>query len=247
MWFAALLPMLVSICMLLNSYGFNVPSRGSPYRRWAIRPLRNEEESRARDEGRPPVIPFDFSDFARDDVPIPIKRPEQNSPVTSDADLPVLKLQRPEDPDNARPTGYDNDELDDPVPDAPEDIPANSVVRFLKDVYIGSPYDSRRRQQARYVVRNITGISLIIGVVFTLLWYMAPGKFISYKGSQDPATSSAVSRQFVNPEDLLRESDADIGSDFLDDRAGLADNEIRRFAIPKAGGDSPPNFHTQNI
>ena len=64
---------------------------------------------------------------------------------------------------------------DDSVPDGYMD----EFLRFLRNTYIGSPYDSRKKQQARYVIRNITGISVAIGVVFTIIWYASPVKFIS--------------------------------------------------------------------
>ena len=106
-----------------------------------------------------------------------------------------------ENPD--RPTGYGIPDEDDNeaemikqmaddmadgsyIPDGAPQSVGDEVVKFLKDTYVGSPYDSRKKQQARYVIRNITGISVAIGVVFTVIWYAFPGKFI-YKADNRPA------------------------------------------------------------
>lgn len=106
-----------------------------------------------------------------------------------------------ENPD--RPTGYgipdedDNEEemrkqLEEDIEQGtyvPDDSVPNgymdSFVRLLRDTYIGSPYDSRKKQQARYVIRNITGISVGIGIVFTAVWYLSPVKFISTAKDRD--------------------------------------------------------------
>lgn len=228
-------------------------------------PLRmsEEEESRAREGGRPPVIPFDFSDFARDDIIVNGDETEKvsKSSVVAVAPLPVLKKTSATLPssssDSSRPTGYANDDDDEDEDDmvsrrALESLPeetsassSNSVVQFLRDVYIGSPYDSRRKQQARYVVRNVTGISLAIGVVFTLLWYLAPNKFISYRGDLD-ATQTYQTQKFVVPEDLLREDDENIrsrggGGDYLDRETGVPDESIKRYPL------APPSLLQPNL
>lgn len=123
------------------------------------------------------------------------------------------------DDDNARPTGYDNYEDEDEeekeeerrnreadsnwTPSIDSDPNTDSpVFKFLKDTYIGSPYDSRKKQQARYVIRNITGISVLIGLIFTVIWYAFPGKFVSVRGTQD----FSQRYNYVNPDDLLNES-----------------------------------------
>jgi hypothetical protein len=79
----------------------------------------------------------------------------------------------------------DEDDDDDPdwVPSRDED--SNAIVNWFKDIYIGSVYDSTERKQARYVVTNITLISISIGVIFTIIWYAFPGKFISFRGDTD--------------------------------------------------------------
>lgn len=86
------------------------------------------------------------------------------------------------------------------------------VLRFLKDVYIGAEDDSPRRKQARYVLRSITFLSFAIGFAFTALWYIAPGKFISYRGDRDfsekystyvpPGGEGQDTNDFVNQEYL---------------------------------------------
>lgn len=77
------------------------------------------------------------------------------------------------------------------------------LLRFLKDVYIGSEDDSRRRQQARFVLRSITLLSVAIGFTFTAIWYIFPGKFISFRGDRDFREPYAAS-QFVDPDSLLQ-------------------------------------------
>ena len=66
----------------------------------------------------------------------------------------------------------------------------------------GSEYDSDAKKDARYVVRNITGFSVAIGIIFTLVWYAFPGRFISYKGSSSSASSSDLI-EYVSPDELL--------------------------------------------
>ena len=121
------------------------------------------------------------------------------------------------DDDNARPTGYDNNDDEEEeeeerrnreadvnwVPSVDSDPNTDSpVFKFLKDTYIGSPYDSRKKQQARYVIRNITAISVLIGLIFTGIWYAFPGKFVSVRGTQD----FSQRYNYVNPDDLLNEA-----------------------------------------
>ena len=105
-----------------------------------------------------------------------------------------------------RPTGYSSDETDDDenwVPSIADDSPP--FIRFLKDVYIGSEYDSKSKKQARYVIRNITGISVAIGVIFTLIWYAFPDRFISYRGTLDSTSKiNGASRITYEASDLLK-------------------------------------------
>jgi hypothetical protein len=99
-----------------------------------------------------------------------------------------------------RPTGYgipdENDNEEEMRRKLAEDIengvyvPPNAdkddFKRWLQDTYVGSPYDSRKKKQARSVIRNITGISVGIGIIFTAIWFAFPGKFINVRGT-DPA------------------------------------------------------------
>ena len=65
--------------------------------------------------------------------------------------------------------------------------------------------DSDAKKEARYVVRNITGFSVAIGIIFTIIWYAFPGKFISYKGDRDLDVSLPPINQYyqASPDDLL--------------------------------------------
>ena len=105
-----------------------------------------EEEERAELSGRPPVIPFDFSEFARQEKP--------PSRVDKEAVLPKvvvgvnLEDKSPQEMprelsrlDYSQPTGYANDDEDDLAPLAdPTPVLSNPVLQFLKQVYIGRVY-----------------------------------------------------------------------------------------------------------
>jgi Na+-driven multidrug efflux pump len=67
----------------------------------------------------------------------------------------------------------------------------------LRDAYIGAEKDSAERKQARFIVRSITVISITIGIIFTSIWYLFPGQFISYRGATQPQDAVDV----VQPED----------------------------------------------
>jgi hypothetical protein len=166
----------------------------------------------------------------------------------------TISLAPPRDAD-PRPTGYANNDSDEDAADLetlpPDDekSPKNPVVRFFRDVYVGSPYDSRRRQQARYVVRNITGISVAIGLIFTLLWYLAPNKFISYKGDKVPVSYMEQSR-LLSPDDMLQDiypRDSNIDSPYLDDGTGTPDEYNKRIPLPLPKDIRGSTFNTQNI
>lgn len=164
------------------------------------------EEERAVAESRPPVIPFDFKkeDFAKPDILITPPKKEIQDEWNKDKSPPGFQ-NRPLIV-NDQSTGYNNDDDDDPnwVPSVQEDVETSSpVFKFLKDVYIGTEYDSKQKKQARYAVRNITGISIAIGLVFTAIWYAFPGKFISYKG-EGYISKSPVSTKYSDPNELLK-------------------------------------------
>ena len=111
------------------------------------------------------------------------------------------------------------DEDDNWLPSRDEDI-TNPIVRFFKSVLIDSPYDSRRKKQAKYVVRNITGFSVAIGIIFTGIFYAFPGKFISYRGDTD--FTVRYQQSYIDPTNLLNEQfpNSD-GSIYFDDAIGL--------------------------
>lgn len=190
----------------------------------------------------PKVIPFDF---ARDDQPMPKAQQGTNvdpklivqanldklnremARTSYDEDLTMEEMRRRWDAVDNKSTGYDTPDPMDDIPD-PKDVideradwmkvneSDSGITAYLKEVYIGSPFDSRRKQQARYVIRSITLMSIGIGVIFTAIWYLAPGKFISYKGdmqSNNPTTRSSSpllyqdptkSPSYIDPEQLLQ-------------------------------------------
>ena len=106
-------------------------------------------------------------------------------------------------PQSALVTDDEDNYPDDWVPSNDE----NAVMKFLNDCFIPNEYDGKTKRQAKYVARNITGISFIIGVVFTVVWYAFPGKFISYKGDMDftgyGGQGTAYQPPGLQPQDLL--------------------------------------------
>lgn len=114
------------------------------------------------------------------------------------------------DPDLMRPTGYDAYDPDDEPNYPPSFIddstesPKNPLTQIFEEIYVGSPYDSRNKKQARFVVRSITALSFIIGLVFTFIWYAFPGKFISYRENKD--FTERYPKVYMDPDNLLKNS-----------------------------------------
>ena len=106
------------------------------------------------------------------------------------------------------------------VPDDPPDGVKDEFVKLLKDIYIGSPYDSRKKQQARYVIRNITGISVLFGIVFTVIWYAFPGRFISTVKDRDFAARYSNLDFYKPPSGLMQD---DIDANVVDDKGYIGD------------------------
>lgn len=213
------------------------------------------------DDNRPPIIPFDFdsSQFERKDVPANVKKDKStNSQDSNDAtsstarktnvfptffqdddkskEVDAIERQKQEELDRTRPTGYANNDDDDDenwVPSADRDPNESEIAKFLKDIYVGTIYDSRQKKQARYVVRNITFISIAIGIVFTFIWYAFPGKFISYKGTTD--FSQRYQQSIITDTDSLLndEFDRSDGSQYFDDAEGMPDQIQTRFPYEK--------------
>jgi hypothetical protein len=51
------------------------------------------------------------------------------------------------------------------------------------------------------VVKNITGFSVAIGIIFAIIWYAFPGKFVSYKGDYSDKLQGSV--QYLTPDELM--------------------------------------------
>ena len=132
-------------------------------------------------------------------------------------------------------TGYGNQDIEDEeefVPPSVDIDPNESpFLRFLKDTYIGTPYDSKSKKQARYIIRNITLISVSIGVIFTVIWYAFPGKFISYKGDTD--FSSRYEKSYIDPSDLLQIDDT-TDTTYFDENIPLPDTNLLRVPYEKS-------------
>jgi hypothetical protein len=91
-----------------------------------------------------------------------------------------------------------------------------SILQFLKDVYIGSPNDSRRRQQARSVIRSISLLSVSMGIIFTAVYYLAPGKFVSYRGDREIVATPMI----ISPDGLPRNNNNNNNNEFSYDTFG---------------------------
>lgn len=217
---------------------------------------------------RPPIIPFDFirEDIRPKRVPVDDNnnRNQQLVPGGTGKSTKTAVNTRYDD----RPTGYDTPDEDDDASDAAavsyDDNNNGSLdnvfFKIFKDIYIGSPYDSRKKQQARYVITNITAISILIGAVFTATWYLFPGKFISFRGDADLSSRYTDTYKYIDPSDLLNNSGPSIyfnddgtsddtssaknmpkaTDEYLDSAVGLPEKEVTRFAPPVAKPNLAP-------
>jgi hypothetical protein len=201
---------------------------------------------------RPPIVSFtDFDNFAREDFRIQelIRKDRKQKEMDelnkakydeekkkAEANMKTVNEQKKMNPvfldDNARPTGYntfDEKDLVDPnwKPIYNEDDSA--LVKFLKDVYIGSPYDSKNKKEARIVVINVTIISVVFGAIFTILYYAFPGKFIGFRADMD--LNSKYETQYVIPEKLLEDGFSNSDSVYFDDAKDLPLQEKTRFEV----------------
>lgn len=208
--------------------------------------LTEKGDKNADNSNRPPIIPFE--EFAREDIYVPPKK-EEKIPVQQKAVKPRTNTRSKAetnvqpvwlDPD-PRPTGYDTPDDDNEeemeeqrlMDGYVEQIPDNAVVRWFKDTYIGSPYDSRKKQQARYVIRNITIISFVIGFVFTAVWYAFPGKFISYRGDTD--FTERYTQIYQDPSNLL-ENDFQLYRSYNQEFSGSS-NESPQNKLERGGSE----------
>lgn len=155
--------------------------------------------------------------------------------------------------DPSRPTGYGNvdEDDDDWVPSSDSE----GVEKFLKDYFFNSPYDSPKRKDAKFVIRNVTFISGALGTIFTILFYAFPGRFISYRGTAD--FSQRYASDFVNkdPSELLNDQVNDAltksveigGESFYDDGVGLPEPDNSRVPYPKKASDARAPGRTENL
>jgi len=207
---------------------------------------------------RPPIIPFDF---VREEIaPKRLPLDDNSNQLLSGGKRSKTALY------DDRPTGYDTPDDDDDIVgdtvaqyDDSNGSIDNIILKIFKDIYIGSPYDSRKKQQARYVITNITVISILIGAVFTATWYLFPGKFISFRGDADLSSRYTDTYKYIDPSDLLDNNgpsiyfndgniddndDAKITTkptgEYLDSAVGLPAKEVTRFAPPVAKPNLAP-------
>ena len=118
-----------------------------------------------------------FDDFAREDLPDPrvaaldeAKKAEKERMKKEGSKLDG-KDYDPSPYDYLRPSGFDKmSDEDDNDPEWKPDGIKDDSLKVLRDIYIGNEYDSAAKKEARFVVRNITGFSVLIGVIFTIIW-----------------------------------------------------------------------------
>lgn len=180
--------------------------------RWSLNANVDSDDS----YGKPAIVSYDF---AREDI-----LSNRNSSSSTEVNSSSLTN------DNAVEINIPSQEVDDDtwVPSRVEDIEETSIAKFLKDVYVGTPYDSSKKQQARFVVRSITALSFIIGVIFTAVWYLFPGQFISYK--KDSNYLSRYNYEVLDPSDLLSPNEVSI--------PGVVDSFISEEDVKSTTGTS---------
>jgi hypothetical protein len=155
--------------------------------------------------------------------------------------------------DPSRPTGYGNVDEDDNdwVPSSDSE----GVEKFLKDYFFNSPYDSSKRRDAKFVIRNVTLISGILGTIFTILFYAFPGKFISYRGTANFSQRYSTEITDKDPSELLNDKvnndltrSVEIGQEtFYDDGIGMPGPDDSRVAYPKKDSDRYAPGRTENL
>ena len=160
--------------------------------------------------------------------------------------------------DNERPAGYDNDEVD---PNDLDQLPTseqvkqyeeqyaqfrdsrNPIVQVLFNAYIGTPYDSKNKREARFVTRSITLISFVIGLVFTGVYYVFPGKFISIRGDTDFTVRYSKEQQRYDPDQLLQDS---VNDNFVPFDKNLEMSKLQRENSIERFGDPPRDLDKEN-
>lgn len=162
------------------------------------------------------IVPFDFvKALSREDKYI-----QQKALSSSVIDTKVQQptSTRPSINIDPRPTGYINNDDDDEEEDGNNrsiDENDSPIMQFLQNTMIPSPYDSRSKQQAKGIVRSITILSGIFGIVFTFAWYAFPGNFIHYKANTQFVNRYSAS--LIDPEELLTSEFTESGGVYFDD------------------------------
>ena len=218
-----------SVCRLIHKQPFW--TRG--------RPLNAESN-----DDRGPIMgaPTPFDGFAREDIVVKPKKEDQipmkPSQNKDPRDEPARKkTQFIEDP--SRPTGYVNEdeEEDNWVPSTD----STGVEKFMKDYILPSPYDSSKRQDAKFTVRSVFLFSFAIGAIFTTLFYAFPGKFIERRGDVD--FSKRYEQPSVDSNKLLEKDLKGNEGEYFDDMGAPPPIEQTRFPYetkkePRAPGRS---------
>lgn len=189
----------------------------------------------------PRVIPFDdVSVFSRN-VPFPPKTAKNEPPAESTRKPVTTATDDPSQTSSSRskalydrderPVGYSNDENDDDSqsPMLPQEE-VSPLIQMLKDIYVPSPFDSTSRRDAKFVVRNITLLSVLFGVIFTIIWYAFPGSFVYYKANTQ--FTSRYPTVYVNPDELLSTEFTENGGVFFDDEVPQGNKISAKLSTP---------------
>jgi hypothetical protein len=114
------------------------------------------------------------------------------------------------------------------VPDADMD----DFSRWFKTTFVGDKYDSRKKKQARYVIKNIAFISIGIGVIFTATWYWSIAQGIPFISRANNFDTAKGRYETITPQGLMDDEFEAISKNSMLDRGP---NEIApqtRFAVP---------------
>lgn len=116
------------------------------------------------EDNRPPILPFDFgADFARADVIVKSVTVKNTANNLTAGSVPETNVRT----------------------DLEVDQSTDDSSNIFDVLFSESSKDSKDKRQARFTIRSITILSILMGVIFTGIWYLFPGKFVSYRGNAD--------------------------------------------------------------
>lgn len=85
------------------------------------------------------------------------------------------------------------------------------------------------------MIRNITGISVAIGVIFTAIWFAFPGQFISFRGDDENAAAISSKRYaatYIDPDELLNAEISSPDWEYFEEFSSTADGKTKEESSP---------------